>query len=105
MDDGFLWEPSTKKETAYYDKLFGVVDRDKTGTLDGKETVQFLSLSGLSKAQLKVCPQRYMLASIDERSPTVTCRVFPLREICLHDRTVLWSWLPATTKLSQHPST
>lgn len=54
MADGVVWAPSTQKEIAYYDKLFGVIDRDKTGTLDGKETVQFLSLSGLSKAQLKV---------------------------------------------------
>lgn len=54
MDDGPVWEPSTKKETAYYDKLFGVVDRDKSGALDGKEAVQFLAHSGLTKAQLKV---------------------------------------------------
>ncbi|CAM9611224.1 unnamed protein product [Scytosiphon promiscuus] len=53
MVGSVVWEPSTRKEAAYYDKLFGVVDRDKTSTLDGKETVQFLSLSGLSKTQLK----------------------------------------------------
>ncbi|CAN0248639.1 unnamed protein product [Ectocarpus sp. 12 AP-2014] len=53
MQDGIVWEPSTQKEIAYYDKLFGVVDRDKTSTLDGKEAVQFLGLSGLTKTQLK----------------------------------------------------
>ncbi|CAM9710852.1 unnamed protein product [Ectocarpus fasciculatus] len=53
MRDGIVWEPSTQKEIAYYDKLFGVVDRDDTSTLDGKEAVQFLGHSGLTKAQLK----------------------------------------------------
>ncbi|CBN78671.1 conserved unknown protein [Ectocarpus siliculosus] len=53
MRDGIVWEPSTQKEIAYYDKLFGVVDRDNTSTLDGKEAVQFLGLSGLTKTQLK----------------------------------------------------
>lgn len=53
-DDGPVWEPSTEKEDTYYDKLFRVVDRDKSGTLDGKEAVQFLAHSGLTKAQLKV---------------------------------------------------
>lgn len=54
MNHGVVWEPSTKNEVAYYDKLFQVVDRDKSGTLDGKETVQFLGHSGLTKDQLKV---------------------------------------------------
>lgn len=54
MDDRPVWEPSTEKEATYYDKLFGVVDRDKSVTLDGKEAVQFLAHSGLTKAQLKV---------------------------------------------------
>ncbi|CAM9215021.1 unnamed protein product [Ectocarpus sp. 4 AP-2014] len=53
MRDGIVWEPSTQKEIAYYDKLFGVVDRDNTSTLDGKEAVQFLGLSGLTKTHLK----------------------------------------------------
>lgn len=54
MRDSIVWEPSTQKEIAYYDKLFGVVDRDSTSTLDGKEAVQFLGHSGLTKTQLKV---------------------------------------------------
>lgn len=54
MGHGVVWEPSTKKEVAYYDKLFQAVDRDESGTLDGKETVQFLGHSGLTKNQLKV---------------------------------------------------
>ena len=54
MDDGPVWEPFTKKEATYYDKLFGVVDRDKSSALGGKEAAQFLAHSGLSKAQLKV---------------------------------------------------
>eukprot|EP00903_Cladosiphon_okamuranus_P014972 g13857.t1 len=53
MGDGPVWEPSTEKEATYYDKLFRVVDRDESGTLDGKEAVQFLAHSGLTKAQLK----------------------------------------------------
>lgn len=56
MGHGVVWEPSTKKEVEYYDKLFQAVDRDNSGTLDGKETIQFLGhSSGLTKAQLKVC--------------------------------------------------
>lgn len=54
MGDGPMWEPSTKKEVTYYDKLFSVVDRDKSGTLDGNEAVQFLAHSGLTQTQLKV---------------------------------------------------
>lgn len=54
MGGGPVWEPASAKEVAYYDKLFEVVDRDKSGTLDGQEAVKFLSFSGLTKAQLKV---------------------------------------------------
>ncbi len=54
MDHEPVWKPSTEKEVAHYDKLFRVVDRDKSGTLDGKEVIQFLSHSGLNKSQLKV---------------------------------------------------
>lgn len=54
MADDFVWEPANVEETAYYDKLFKVADRDKSRTLDGQETVKFLSFSGLTKAQLKV---------------------------------------------------
>lgn len=49
-----VWEPANVKEVTYYDKLFDVADRDKSGTLDGQEAVKFFSLSGLTAAQLKV---------------------------------------------------
>lgn len=49
-----MWQPAGAKEVSYYDKIFKVVDRDKSGALDGQETVKFLSLSGLTKTQLKV---------------------------------------------------
>lgn len=57
MSDGLLWEPASAKETAHYDSIFEVIDLDKAGTLNGQEAVKFLSLSGLTKSQLKV--QRY----------------------------------------------
>lgn len=45
---------ASSKEAAYYDSIFEVIDLDKSGTLNGQETVKFLSLSGLTKPQLKV---------------------------------------------------
>ena len=54
MGDGLLWKPASTKETAYYDKVFEAIVLDKSGTLDGQEAVKFLSLSGLTKPQLKV---------------------------------------------------
>lgn len=69
MAAGFVWEPASAEETTYYDKLFKAADRDKSRTLDGQETVKFLSFSGLTKAQLKVpsplC-RRYLLSVTDE---------------------------------------
>ncbi|CAM9595183.1 unnamed protein product [Pylaiella littoralis] len=53
MDHGVVWEPSTRKEAEYYNKLFQAADADNSGTLDGKETIQFLGRSGLTKTQLK----------------------------------------------------
>ena len=69
MDHELVWEPSTDKETAYYEKLFRVVDRDKSGTVDGKEAVQFLAHSGLSKSQLKVHP----MASLNNTPARYVC--------------------------------
>lgn len=54
MSGGLLWEPASAKEAAYYDTIFEDIDLDKSGTLDGQEAVKFLSLSGLTKSQLKV---------------------------------------------------
>lgn len=54
MSGGLLWEPASAKEAVYYDTIFEDIDLDKSGTLDSQEAVKFLSLSGLTKSQLKV---------------------------------------------------
>lgn len=59
-DHHFIWKPSDERETAYYDKLFKVVDRDNARGMGGQEAVKFFSLSGLPIEQLKVMPVAYL---------------------------------------------
>lgn len=66
---GLAWEPASANEAAYYDKLFGIVDRDKSGTVDGQEAVKFLSFSGLTKSQLKVRLMPYSIATLLSAPP------------------------------------